>query len=37
MDWAADLGLKGRFNGEFPKSYKEVLEAISAATEPFVK
>jgi 3-hydroxyisobutyrate dehydrogenase-like beta-hydroxyacid dehydrogenase len=33
MDWAADLGLKARFGGEFPKSYKEVLEAI-AASEP---
>jgi hypothetical protein len=30
MDWAADLGLKERFNGAFPKSYKEVLEAIAA-------
>jgi 3-hydroxyisobutyrate dehydrogenase-like beta-hydroxyacid dehydrogenase len=30
MDWAADLGLKGRFKGEFPKSYKEVLDAIAA-------
>ena len=29
MDWAADLGLKERFSGEFPKSYKEVLEAIA--------
>lgn len=36
MDWAADLDLKARFGGEFPKSYKEVLEAI-AATEPAVK
>lgn len=36
MDWAADLGLKGHFNGEFPQSYKEVLEAIAAA-EPAVK
>ena len=33
MDWAADLGLKARFGGEFPKSYAEVLDAI-AATEP---
>jgi 3-hydroxyisobutyrate dehydrogenase-like beta-hydroxyacid dehydrogenase len=33
MDWAADLGLKARFGGEFPKTYKEVLEAI-AASEP---
>jgi 3-hydroxyisobutyrate dehydrogenase-like beta-hydroxyacid dehydrogenase len=30
MDWAADLGLKARFGGEFPKSYKEVLDAISS-------
>ncbi len=36
MDWAADLGLKARFGGEFPKSYKEVLDAIAAA-EPAVK
>lgn len=33
MDWAADLGLKERFSGKFPKSYKEVLDAI-AALEP---
>ncbi len=31
MDWAAELGLKARFGGEFPKSYKEVLEAIAAS------
>jgi 3-hydroxyisobutyrate dehydrogenase-like beta-hydroxyacid dehydrogenase len=31
MDWAADLGLKARFEGEFPKSYKDVLDAIAAA------
>jgi 3-hydroxyisobutyrate dehydrogenase-like beta-hydroxyacid dehydrogenase len=41
MDWAADLGLKTRLGGEFPKSYKEVLEAIAAANlaaaEPAVK
>jgi 3-hydroxyisobutyrate dehydrogenase-like beta-hydroxyacid dehydrogenase len=30
MDWAADLDLKARFGGEFPKTYKEVLEAISS-------
>jgi 3-hydroxyisobutyrate dehydrogenase-like beta-hydroxyacid dehydrogenase len=36
MDWAAELGLKARFNGEFPKSYKEVHDAIAAA-EPAVK
>lgn len=29
MDWAADLDLKGRFEGEFPRTYKEVLEAIA--------
>lgn len=29
MDWAADLGLRERFHGEFPKTYKEVLAAIS--------
>lgn len=32
MDWAADLGLKARFGGEFPKTYKEVLEAIASAS-----
>lgn len=36
MDWAADLDLKARFGGEFPKTYQEVLEAI-AGTEPAVK
>jgi 3-hydroxyisobutyrate dehydrogenase-like beta-hydroxyacid dehydrogenase len=30
MDWAAGLGLKERFGGEFPKTYKEVLDAIAA-------
>jgi 3-hydroxyisobutyrate dehydrogenase-like beta-hydroxyacid dehydrogenase len=29
MDWAADLDLKARFSGEFPKTYKEVLDAIA--------
>jgi 3-hydroxyisobutyrate dehydrogenase-like beta-hydroxyacid dehydrogenase len=29
MDWAADLDLKGKFGGEFPKTYQEVLDAIS--------
>jgi 3-hydroxyisobutyrate dehydrogenase-like beta-hydroxyacid dehydrogenase len=29
MDWAADLGLREKFAGEFPKTYQEVLEAIS--------
>jgi len=42
MDWAADLGLKARFGGEFPKTYREVLEAIAALDltpvgEPAVK
>jgi 3-hydroxyisobutyrate dehydrogenase-like beta-hydroxyacid dehydrogenase len=30
MDWAARLDLKARFGGEFPKTYKEVLDAIGA-------
>ncbi|MBZ5676795.1 MAG: DUF1932 domain-containing protein [Acidobacteriia bacterium] len=29
MDWAADLDLKGKFGGEFPKTYQEVLDALS--------
>jgi 3-hydroxyisobutyrate dehydrogenase-like beta-hydroxyacid dehydrogenase len=29
MDWAADLGLRAKFDGEFPKTYQEVLDAIS--------
>jgi 3-hydroxyisobutyrate dehydrogenase-like beta-hydroxyacid dehydrogenase len=29
MDWAADLGLRDTFGGEFPKTYQEVLDAIS--------
>jgi hypothetical protein len=29
MDWAADLGLRDKFDGEFPKTYQEVLDAIS--------
>jgi len=29
MDWAADLGLRESFNGEFPKTYQEVLDAIA--------
>jgi 3-hydroxyisobutyrate dehydrogenase-like beta-hydroxyacid dehydrogenase len=38
MDWAADLGLKARFGGEFPKTYKEVLEAIAASDpQPAIK
>ena len=28
MDWAASLGLKEKFGGEFPKTYREVLDAI---------
>lgn len=28
MEWMAQLGLKSVFNGEAPRSYKEVLEAI---------
>ena len=30
MDWAADLGLRETFRGEFPKTYQEVLDAIAA-------
>jgi len=29
MDWAADLGLREKFGGEFPKTYQDVLDAIS--------
>ena len=29
MDWSAHLGLKALFNGEAPKSYQEVMEAIA--------
>jgi 3-hydroxyisobutyrate dehydrogenase-like beta-hydroxyacid dehydrogenase len=29
MDWAADLDLRDAFGGEFPKTYQEVLDAIS--------
>ena len=29
MDWSARLGLKARFRGEAPRSYREVLEAIA--------
>jgi len=36
MDWAADLDLKARFGGDFPKNYREVLDAI-AATEAAAK
>ena len=31
MDWAADLGLRDTFGGEFPKTYQEVLDALSTA------
>jgi 3-hydroxyisobutyrate dehydrogenase-like beta-hydroxyacid dehydrogenase len=30
MDWAAGLGLRDAFQGEFPKTYQEVLDAIAA-------
>ncbi|HLH43286.1 MAG TPA: DUF1932 domain-containing protein [Bryobacteraceae bacterium] len=30
MDWAAGLGLRDRLNGEFPKTYREVLGLIGA-------
>jgi len=29
MDWAANLDLLGKFGGEFPKTYREVLDALS--------
>ncbi len=29
FDWAAGLGLRDKFHGEFPETYKEVLEAIA--------
>ena len=28
MDWAAELGLREKFGGEFPETYREVLDAI---------
>jgi 3-hydroxyisobutyrate dehydrogenase-like beta-hydroxyacid dehydrogenase len=31
MDWAAGLGVKARFGGEFPKTYQEVLDALAPA------
>jgi uncharacterized protein DUF1932 len=31
MDWAAGLGLRASFGGEFPQTYREVLEAIATA------
>lgn len=30
FDWAAQSGLRERFGGEFPKTYQEVLDALSA-------
>ena len=32
MDWAADLGLRDTFGGEFPKTYREVLDAIAKSS-----
>jgi 3-hydroxyisobutyrate dehydrogenase-like beta-hydroxyacid dehydrogenase len=32
MDWAADLGLRDTFGGEFPKTYQEVLDAIAKSS-----
>ena len=32
MDWSAQLGLKAMFNGEAPKSYQEVVNAIQNST-----
>jgi 3-hydroxyisobutyrate dehydrogenase-like beta-hydroxyacid dehydrogenase len=32
MDWAANLDLRDQFEGGFPKSYQEVLDAIMART-----
>jgi 3-hydroxyisobutyrate dehydrogenase-like beta-hydroxyacid dehydrogenase len=29
MDWSAQLGLKARFNGEAPRGYREVLDALA--------
>jgi 3-hydroxyisobutyrate dehydrogenase-like beta-hydroxyacid dehydrogenase len=34
MDWAADLDLKSRFGAEFPKTFKEVLDAIKPLDTP---
>jgi hypothetical protein len=33
MDWSAQLGLKQRFGGEAPKSYREVLDAVAQVSE----
>lgn len=32
MDWAATLGLRERFGGEFPDTYQEVLDALKELT-----
>lgn len=32
MDWAASFDLRHRFGGEFPRDYREVLDAISQTT-----
>jgi hypothetical protein len=32
FDWAAELGLKEKFHGDFPKTYEEVLDAIREST-----
>lgn len=32
FDWAARSGLRERFGGEFPETYQEVLEALSATS-----
>jgi hypothetical protein len=29
MDWSAKLGLKARFGGEAPKSYQDVVDALT--------
>ena len=33
FDWAAELGLKEKFGGEFPGTYEEVLEALREPVE----
>jgi 3-hydroxyisobutyrate dehydrogenase-like beta-hydroxyacid dehydrogenase len=32
FDWAAQSGLREKFNGEFPETYQEVLEALSTTS-----